>query len=191
MTSEYTTNQRSEPGQGAPVVIYQIGRADCFADSMTPAYGKISAGCGGPGGDPREDFAVCIWPVIVKVKPDVSDEDLVQHLRDLADLIKGNPRPPIEFSAVDEPDLARLKDTAACLETETRGAVKAMTAYERWLAVNWCAEPTAEQVEEVEDAWVEAGGAKMMCHYVNTRLYHEIPGVPTALDFPKNNVIPF
>ena len=134
---------------------------------------------------------VCMWPVIVKVKPDVSDEDLAQHLRDLADLIERNPRPPIEFSAVDKAGLARFKDVSARLETGTRAGIRAMTAYDRWLAVNWCAEPTAEQVEEVEDAWMEAAGAKMMSHYVNARLYHEIPGAPTTPDFPENNAIPF
>ena len=70
--------------------VYQIGRAERFADSMVPAYGKISSGCGG-GGEPVEDFAVCMWPVIVKVKPDVPDDDLIQHLRDLADLVEGRP----------------------------------------------------------------------------------------------------
>jgi hypothetical protein len=35
-----------------------------------------------------EDFADCQWPVVVKAKADVTRENLVQHLRDLADAIE-------------------------------------------------------------------------------------------------------
>ena len=68
------------------VNIRVIGRAEEFADDVVPAYGEISAGCGPNVG---EDYAVgCMWPVVVKSKLDVTDADLVQHLRDLADLIE-------------------------------------------------------------------------------------------------------
>ena len=77
--------RRSTPGQGQQCLIYMLGRADRFADSVVPGYGQISAGL---GPSPNEDFANTIWPVIVKVKPAVTEDDLIQHLRDLADAIE-------------------------------------------------------------------------------------------------------
>ncbi len=83
------TEKRTEPGKGKPVSIYVLGRASEYADSIVPAYGEISAGC---GPNLREDFADCMWPVVIKVKPEVPEVDLVQHLRDLADTIEQHPR---------------------------------------------------------------------------------------------------
>ena len=77
--------RRSIPGQGDQCLIYLLGRADDHADSIVPSYGQISAGC---GPSPNEDFADTIWPVVVKVKPAVPKGDLIQHLRDLADVIE-------------------------------------------------------------------------------------------------------
>ena len=89
--ARYLTNKdyssgpkRSEPGRGDMVKIYVLGRADKHADSMIPSYGQISAGCGPNIG---EDFAETRWPVVVKVELGVPDEELAQHLRDLADSI--------------------------------------------------------------------------------------------------------
>ncbi len=76
--------ERSTSGQGQQCLIYVMGRADEHADSIVPSYGQISAGC---GPNLREDFAETRWPMIVKVKPYVTENDLIQHLRDLADLI--------------------------------------------------------------------------------------------------------
>ena len=81
--------KRTEPGKGKPVFIYVLGRASEYADSIVPAYGEISAGC---GPNLREDFADCMWPVVIKVTPEVPEADLVQHLRDLADTIEQHPR---------------------------------------------------------------------------------------------------
>ena len=68
------------------VNIYVVDRADKAADCVVPGYGKISAGCGPNVG---EDYAVgCAWPVVIKVKLDVPNSQLVQHLRDLADHIE-------------------------------------------------------------------------------------------------------
>ncbi len=80
--------RRSTPGQGQQCFIYMLGRADRFADSVVHGYGQISAGC---GPNLREDFADTIWPVVVKVKPTVTESDLTQHLRDLADVIEQHP----------------------------------------------------------------------------------------------------
>ena len=82
--------QRSTPGQGEQCFVYVLGRADGHADSIVSRYGKITAGC---GGNLNEDFAKTRWPVVVKVKPHVVEGDLVQHLRDLADLIAGALKP--------------------------------------------------------------------------------------------------
>ncbi len=75
---------RSAPGTGEPCFIYVLGRADQFADSIIPGFGQITAGCGPNLG---EDFARTMWPVVVKIKPTVTEQDLIQHLRDLANLI--------------------------------------------------------------------------------------------------------
>ena len=80
--------QRSEPGKAEKVWIYVVGTARDSADSIVPAFGEISAGC---GPNLREDFAKCKWPVVVKVKTGVPSQQLVQHLRDLADLIERYP----------------------------------------------------------------------------------------------------
>ena len=82
--------QRSMPGQGDSCLIYMIGHADRFADSVIGKYGQISAGCGGTF---VEDFAKTRWPVVVKAKPDVIEGDLIQHLRDLADLLENYIKP--------------------------------------------------------------------------------------------------
>ena len=82
--------QRSTPGQGEQCFIYVLGRADQYADSVVPSYGQISAGC---GPNIREDFAETTWPVVVKVKPHVTERDLIQHLRDLADAIEEHTKP--------------------------------------------------------------------------------------------------
>ena len=76
---------RSTPGQGQQISIYVLGQADEHADSIVPSYGAITAGC---GPNLREDFAETKWPVVIKVKPEVSDGYLIQHLRDLADLVE-------------------------------------------------------------------------------------------------------
>ncbi len=34
-----------------------------------------------------------MWPVVVKVKLHVVEGDLIQHLRDLADVIESHPKP--------------------------------------------------------------------------------------------------
>ena len=82
--------QRSTPGQGQQCFIYVLGRGDEHADSIVSRYGRITAGC---GGNLNEDFAETRWPVVVKVKPHVVEGDLVQHLRDLADLLAGTVKP--------------------------------------------------------------------------------------------------
>ena len=80
--------RRSEPGKGPPCMIYVLGPASKHADSIVPAFGE-TAGC---GPNLREDFAAdTMWPVVIKAKVEVGDEQLVRHLRDLADLIESHP----------------------------------------------------------------------------------------------------
>ena len=76
---------RSAAGNGDACYIYVLGQANEYADSIVPSYGKITAGCGPNLG---EDYASTIWPVVVKIKPAVTEGNLIQHLRDLADLIE-------------------------------------------------------------------------------------------------------
>ena len=80
---------RAKPGEGEGVCIYVLGPYQDQADSIVRAFGKISAGCSTLG----EDFAKCTWPVVVKVKMGVLDQQLAQHLRDLADSIDRRPEP--------------------------------------------------------------------------------------------------
>ncbi len=79
---------RSKFGKGEKVWIYVLGLASRFADSVVPAFGEISGGC---GPSLRTDFAKCMWPVVIKVKTGIPDQQLVQHLRDVADLIERRP----------------------------------------------------------------------------------------------------
>ena len=81
---------RSEPGKGERVNIHVIDHARNTEDDIVGTFGKISGGCGPTVG---EDFADTHWPIVVKVKLSVSDSDLIQHLRDLADSIENNPAP--------------------------------------------------------------------------------------------------
>ena len=53
----------SQPGKGEMIDIYVLGPACEFADSEVPSFGK-SAGCGPFEG---QDFAICTWPIVVKV----------------------------------------------------------------------------------------------------------------------------
>ena len=87
---------RSTPSKGEDVWIYVMGPAKDCADSIVPSFGEISAGCGPNLG---EDFAKCIWPVTLKVKMGVPDQQLVRHLRDLADLIERHPKPRPEAAS--------------------------------------------------------------------------------------------
>ncbi len=75
---------RSQPGTGENCLIYVLGAANEHADSIVPHHGETAI-CGPNLG---EDFANTRWPVVLKVKPGVSDFDLVNHLRDLADVIE-------------------------------------------------------------------------------------------------------
>ena len=79
---EITMSKRSNPGNGDIVAIYQLGEAKEFCDSVVGGFNK-TAFCVSLG----EDYADCRWPVVVKAKPIVTNEQLVQHLRDLADAI--------------------------------------------------------------------------------------------------------
>ena len=69
--------RRSEPGKGEIVQMYLID--DCYAKTLiNPSVG--------------EDYADCVWPVVVKVKPnsDITDQDLIRALRDLADSLEAD-----------------------------------------------------------------------------------------------------
>ncbi len=88
--SNNNDEHRAKPGEGEKVWIYVVGIARDDADGGVPAFGKISAGC---GPKLREDFAKCTWPVVVKVKTGVPNQQLAQNLRDLADSVDGQSEP--------------------------------------------------------------------------------------------------
>jgi len=77
---------RSVPGKGSDCGIYVLGAAKDFCDDVIGPSRPDgnTALCGSVG----EDFANTRWPVVVKAKPEVTQEDLVEHLRDLADAIE-------------------------------------------------------------------------------------------------------
>ena len=125
--------RRSTPGQGQQCLIYMLGRADEYADSVVPGYGQISAGL---GPSPNEDFADTNWPVIVKVKPTVTESDLIQHLRDLADVIEQHPRDPERYVA----DKAGLNGEQATPAVPDNGIVS-MRNQITWSLLNFASLP--------------------------------------------------
>ena len=82
-TADTRGPQRSRLGKGEDCLIYVLAGAE-QADSCVPRHGETAI-CGPNLG---EDFANTRWPVVVKVKLGVSDLDLVNRLRDLADVIE-------------------------------------------------------------------------------------------------------
>lgn len=79
-------SQRSVPGQGKPVHIILASpehddRGCCDMDVL----------CGGI----VEDFAVCCWPLVVKVDPTVSNDQLVTWLLWLASRISARQTEPM------------------------------------------------------------------------------------------------
>lgn len=74
-----TTSKRGEN-----VGIYVLGPANKFCDGVVSGRGE-TAMCASVG----EDYAKnCMWPVVVKTKAGVSREQLISHLRDLANAIE-------------------------------------------------------------------------------------------------------
>ncbi len=69
--------QRSIPGEGAAIGLYLLGGEDKTFDLIQPYNRTVIMGSRG------EDFAVCSWPVVVKVQAYVTPAQLAQHLRDL------------------------------------------------------------------------------------------------------------
>ncbi len=76
---------RSEPGKGEHVRLWVMGLEENFADDViTPMDGICRC-----GGIPVEDFADCMWPVVVKAKLCVSKIGLARYLIHLAtDLLR-------------------------------------------------------------------------------------------------------
>jgi hypothetical protein len=88
------TDQRSEPGMGRVVGLYLLDKTEnCLLDSVLGQNGRFTAMCGSVG----EDFSISGWPVVVKVKAEVTQEELAQHLRDLAEAVENG-----FFMAVDQ-----------------------------------------------------------------------------------------
>jgi hypothetical protein len=87
-------DQRSEPGLGRVVGLYLLARAeDWRGDSVLGQTDRFTTVCGSVG----EDFSTSGWPVVVKVQAEVTQEELVQHLRDLLEAVEDG-----FFMAVDQ-----------------------------------------------------------------------------------------
>jgi hypothetical protein len=89
---------RSQSEKGEIIGIYLLGPAtEEFCDSYIGACGQTAV-CGAVG----DDFANTVWPVVVKVKAEVTQAELSQYLRDLADAVDQgffiNPSHEKEFS---------------------------------------------------------------------------------------------
>lgn len=77
--------ERSESGQGGPVGIYTVGLAKENHNDMEcgKTYGTTSISF-----DIGEDFAICGWPIVLKIKPDTEKERSLLYLADLINAIK-------------------------------------------------------------------------------------------------------
>ena len=69
---------RSEIGKGEQCAIYVLGNAERHCDGVIGAHNQ-TAMCSSVG----EDYSTSHWDVVVKVKPSVSKDALLQQLRDL------------------------------------------------------------------------------------------------------------
>ena len=80
---EKTELLESQSETGEMIGIYLLGPAtEEFCDNYVGVHGQTAI-CGSIG----EDFANTAWPIVVKVKAEVTQAELSRHLRDLADAI--------------------------------------------------------------------------------------------------------
>lgn len=77
-----TKNQRSEFGKGEIIDLILLGEKEKWADDLCRAYKDTVI----MGGD-SEDFAICHWPIVIKVKKNVTHELLKRSLRDYLDYL--------------------------------------------------------------------------------------------------------
>ena len=75
-------SERSEPGKGNQCVIYILGDAERHCDDVIGAFNQTAI-CSSVG----EDYSTSGWDVVVKVKPSVSKDALLQQLRDFVDAL--------------------------------------------------------------------------------------------------------
>jgi len=75
--------QRSLAGQGERIAIYMIGSKEEFEDSEFKGW-KNSVIC---HNNDAEDYAICRWPIVIKVKKTVSNATLKKHLIDFIEVI--------------------------------------------------------------------------------------------------------
>src|SRR5262245_38302935 len=75
--------QRSRPGEGERVRLYVVNMHGlASADLERMRFCPSDVFCWMPH---AEDFSTCRWPVVVKAKRQVTQAQLVQHLRYVAD----------------------------------------------------------------------------------------------------------
>ncbi len=72
---------RSELGRGEEVGIYLVDKD--WGDSSLGGNGRTTI-----IGSTGEDFAECNWPVVVKVKADVTNKELCVYLEDLLEAVR-------------------------------------------------------------------------------------------------------
>lgn len=94
--------KRSETGKGCVCRILVMGPAREWADEVTGAYNQTTI-CGPTLG---EDYAECGWPISLKVKPNVSQKDLVQSLKDLIASIEEY---GFELASSESPDSSHIE----------------------------------------------------------------------------------
>lgn len=96
VSEPHSGGTRSEPGKGDKVWIVNMkpckpgeptGGGYSSSIIMDPGWGQTAISIGING---NEDFAVCHWPITLKVKEkaNISNEQLIQSLRDLADALE-------------------------------------------------------------------------------------------------------
>lgn len=82
--TENSIKQRSEPGKGEIINLFLLKPGRTGPDPFIKNFGNGSL----MGFIHAEDFAKCHWEIAVKSKLQVSEKELVQSLRDLADAIE-------------------------------------------------------------------------------------------------------
>ena len=81
---EKSLKQRSQPGKGEIINLFLLKPYPTGPDPFIKTFGGTSM----MGFIQAEDFAKCHWEITVKSKLNVSERELVQSLRDLADAIE-------------------------------------------------------------------------------------------------------
>lgn len=87
-------NGRSEPGKGDDVYLSVMGPPQEFQDNIVTALNGVCC-----ISSINEDYANCMWPIVLKIKPGTDQQFVVRALREYANSIESSVKD--EFPSVD------------------------------------------------------------------------------------------